>query len=353
MRSDPVCVTHTKAIWHAAGALAAVLFAAWAAPRLLDALAILLFSVTFGLVLDAPVSALERHKVPRPLATLLVVTVVLAGFVGLAVVALPPVVDQASMLLDDPDRVASDLAIAANRVGDALPFDVQVTPDQVDPRALFNNGSASRAAMSTGHGVTILAISFFTAMWAVASPNSLASRLLSFFPHRRRHRVAAVTAATVRTLRSWLIGQMILCASIGVGTWLILTALGVRYAALFALLAAFCEAIPTYGVLLAGIPPALTILSSTEPRRIIWFLLAVAVLQQLEDRALVPLVMRRSVNVHPALIGVALVIGGSLFGMLGLIFAVPLMGTVFALLDEFQADAQPAPVPAELPPATP
>lgn len=134
----------------------------------------------------------------------------------------------------------------------------------------------------------------------------------------------------------WMQGQLILAVIVGVLVYLGLTVLGMKYALLLALLAAFFELIPVFGPILAEIPALILAFGSGG----LTFMLLIAgfylVVQQFESQLLYPLVVRKVVGVPPLLVILALVVGARLAGFLGILLSVPLA----AALREYVSDLE-------------
>ena len=123
-------------------------------------------------------------------------------------------------------------------------------------------------------------------------------------------------------LGGWLRGQITLMFLVGLLTYLGLLALGVEYALPLALIAGLLEVIPVIGPIIAAIP-ALVVGFGMAPWMGIWVLVLYLVVQQFENSLLVPNVMGRAVGFSPLATLVFLFIGGQLFGLGGVILAIP------------------------------
>lgn len=131
-------------------------------------------------------------------------------------------------------------------------------------------------------------------------------------------------------------GQLLLALIIGVLVYLGLTILGVKYALLLAILAAFAELVPVVGPVLAAIP-AIAI-AFTDGGTSLGFMVVAfyIIIQQFENHLMYPLVVNKVVGVPPLLVILGLIIGAKLFGFLGILLSVP----VAAALMEFVKDVE-------------
>jgi predicted PurR-regulated permease PerM len=145
------------------------------------------------------------------------------------------------------------------------------------------------------------------------------------------HRVAEKVSA-------WLAGQLLLGAIIGTTAAIGLGIMGVPYFYVLALIAGVGELIPMIGPILAAIP-AIAVAFSESPALAIAVAVFFVVQQQVENHVLVPRVMSRQVGVSAVVVIVALLIGGSLLGIVGAILAVPTAAILQVLLQELFVEA--------------
>jgi len=140
-------------------------------------------------------------------------------------------------------------------------------------------------------------------------------------------------------LGQWLKGQFRLSAAVGFLVWLglsILTLFGVHIPdiLILAIIAALTESVPIIGPVLASVAAILDVMvNNSGILPVIGVILVFVVVQQLENNILVPLIMNKALGVSPLAIFISILIGGSLFGAVGAILAIPLT-VVIGLLAE-------------------
>ncbi|MDI7275278.1 MAG: AI-2E family transporter, partial [Anaerolineae bacterium] len=128
-------------------------------------------------------------------------------------------------------------------------------------------------------------------------------------------------------LGAYIRGQLVVAAVVGVLTTVSLFALGVDFAILLGFFAFVGDLIPTLGPILAAIPTVI-IAALERPILGLWALLALIAVQQFESILIGPRVVGSIVRLTPAVIIVLLVIGGQLWGFIGLLIVVPLFALV-------------------------
>jgi len=172
-----------------------------------------------------------------------------------------------------------------------------------------------------------LLLILFTALYIGAEPHLYYKGLLHLVPRPARPRANEVLTAIGMTLRKWLLSQLVLMAVIGVITTIGLSLLGVKAALSLGIIAGLLEFIPMLGPLLSAIPAvAMGFLDS--PEKALFVALLYTGVQFLENHILVPLLMKRGVDLPPVVTLIGLSLMALVFGFLGMLVAVPFLAAV-------------------------
>ena len=173
--------------------------------------------------------------------------------------------------------------------------------------------------------------SFFAVLFMIAYMLIDAERLRNLFlliypPEVRGERRRTLKRVASR-MSSWLSGQLLLSAIIGISTFVGLVMLGIPYAIPLSIIAAVGELIPVIGPTIGAVPVlAIALLHSKWQ---FWaYLVFAVVLQKAENLFIVPRVMSKKVDISPLAVFIAFMIGGSLLGILGAIMAIPVAAIV-------------------------
>ena len=169
--------------------------------------------------------------------------------------------------------------------------------------------------------------------WATNRP--VPARVLAARPPRSG--VAGHGAHLRAARRAGSAARSLLCVIIGVMSWVGLTAIGVPYAAVLALIAGIMEAVPNIGPIIAAVP-AVMVAALYSPVQAVAVLVLYLVIQQLENYVIVPRVMSRAVELHPLAVLLALMVGGELMGVLGAVLAVPVTAAISVIVDEIRSE---------------
>jgi predicted PurR-regulated permease PerM len=296
------------------------------------------------------VRAVERQKIlpvgtrrfPRWLAILTLYLTLLITLVGLGFAVVPPLVKQGQALWTRlPDLFARGQQFLVER---GL-IDHELTMSEALQKAPTGVLGAGGDAVTTVVGavfglaggvfgvVTILILTFYM----LVESDTIFRRFVRLFPVEQRLRVATVSSDISVKVSAWLGGQLLLGAIIGttatIGLWL----LGVPYFFVLGLLAGIGELIPMVGPILSAIP-AIIVALTVSPGMALGVGAFFLAQQQFENHLLVPKLMERQVGVSAVTVIIALLVGGSLLGIVGALLAVPTAAVLQVIFDELTPD---------------
>ncbi|MEH3036116.1 MAG: AI-2E family transporter [Sphingomonas adhaesiva] len=200
---------------------------------------------------------------------------------------------------------------------------VQSVLDTISP-----DGSSVASVMQSAFGMlttslTGLVLAVLGGIYFAASPSEYYRGTLALLPRAARRRTGKAARETARTLRNWLLGQLVSMAATFTAVLIGLKVIGVPSALALAIVAGMLEFIPLVGPFLGAVPALLIALTvGVEP--FMWTAGSFFVWQQIEGNAMAPLVMRYAVSIPPALTLFALFLFGSMFGIFGVILGGPL-----------------------------
>jgi len=303
------------------------LAAMWLIASLGEVLVMIPLAVLVAVVLSVFVNWLERKGVKRGLAALLSLVGVLLVVGGVLAITIPPLVTELSQFLANLPSTAEGLR--ARLSGSPEIYDAIVNAIE---RLRRNPAEVLSGALEFGFNVASVIFAgvllLTLALYFLIDGDRVRAAVLRFTPRQYRARVEASLDGTAEVIRAYFIGQTIVSSIFAVFMFLLLTVLGVPYAAVFAALAFFLDAIPNIGATLANVIPATVALATRGLTTALVVVGAVLVYQQIENNIIQPRVLSRRLNVPPVLTLIAILVGGKLLGVLGVILAIPLAGTL-------------------------
>ena len=167
----------------------------------------------------------------------------------------------------------------------------------------------------------------FTAIYFAVNPGMYKRGIVALVPRNKSQRMTEVMEATAYTLRYWLLGQGITMVTVGVLTAVGLWIAGIPLAPLLGVIAGLLEFIPFIGPIAAAIPGVLIALTLGW-NRALYAVIVYLIVQQAEGHIIIPLIQKKVVELPPALIILAVIAMGLLFGLLGALVATPLAAVV-------------------------
>ena len=184
-------------------------------------------------------------------------------------------------------------------------------------------GHAQSAVGTTASVLANTLVVMFLGLLFSFHPSGYRDGLVLLVRPSSRQRVAAVLDEMGDVLRSWLVGQLIRIVLMGVCVWLALYLMGIPGAFLLGAQAGASNFVPYLGPILAGIPIGLVAMPLGFSK-LIWAIGIYTVIQSIEGYVIGPLIQRQTAELSPAWTLVAIVLFGSLFGVMGIALAVPL-----------------------------
>lgn len=275
------------------------------------------------LLRDAAVFLARHSPLPHGAALAVVILGLAAAVALMALLVGTRIMSQVEELVRSlPQAVAQvEAALRQRSWGNFL---LEAMPS-ADDRPSWNvmgalGGTVSTAVGVIGNLVVVLTVAVFLAV----DPGLYRRGLMHLVPKHRRARAAAVLDAAGRALGRWLVGQLLAMSFVavltGTGLWL----LGIPFALTLGLTAGLLDFIPYVGPVLAAVPAVLLALTQT-PTEGVYTVLLFVVIQQVEGNVLMPLIQKRATDLPPALTILSVVGFGVLFGLLGVLFATPLL----------------------------
>lgn len=316
------------------------LLAAYTLVASIRIIVVLLIAIIIASAMRPIVDAMTRRRIPIGIAILLVY-VALALILGVIfVAALPPVVSQVTLYFENEGRLAYRIILAQrwieSSLGNVLNEDVTlVDPVQIrDAVSVFiqqiRDGMPSfldNISSSIGEAILIFVIG---AYW-LTSHEKAARFVQQLAPPSYRDNVQRVINDIETTLGSYVRGVFLVSLISGVLNFGLLQLLSVPNALTIGLTTAITTTIPMIGGLI-GLIAAVLITLVSEPQYLVIVLVVCFGVQQLESYVFAPRIMSNSVGLDPLLVILYTSIGFVLFGIIGALIAVPIMGVIHILL---------------------
>lgn len=312
-------------------------------------LSLVVIPITIALILAAALSPVTRklrsRKFPPALAavTALLGSVVIIG--GVMTMIVNAVRSQWSQLADSAVEGFHEL----QAMFDGMPW--QVTSDQIESfkqaaikfLTSSNFGSSAIAGISaTGTFLTGLVLMFVVLFFFLKDGAQIWEFLLRPFNGAAYARGKRVGDKTVSVLGHYIRGTASVAAVDAIGIWLGLVIIGVPLALPLAFFVFLSSFVPLVGATVAGILAALVALVSNGPGPALLVIGVVILVNQLEGNFLQPVLMGRSLSLHPLVIMLALTAGTITAGILGAVLSVPIAAVIWGIMNVWDGPNTPA-----------
>jgi predicted PurR-regulated permease PerM len=285
----------------------------------------------------------------------------------LAAVVVPPIVTGVDNLSQDVPRYVTDLRefVEKNERLRQIDQDYDITGKlQTEAEQLPGRvGDAAGLLSDIGLGLVnstfaLLTILVLTAFILGGWPQ-WREGILNLLPTERHVQIERVGERIANAVAGYVAGALLIAVIAGTSSFIVMTILGVPFAAPLAVFAGLMSLIPLIGATIAAVVIGVVTLFNDFPTvTIIWAIWAV-VYQQIENNLVQPQIQRRTVNVQPFVVLVAVLFGQTLLGVLGALVAIPIAASIQITIREWwsyrqdlraQAESTPEPPPT-MPPA--
>jgi predicted PurR-regulated permease PerM len=315
---------------------------------------LLLFAVVIfvALVLNTPISWLQRKGVKRGLAVVLVMMAFIGVLGGLVTLMLPLILSQSNELAAKAPGYGRNIEVHIHQLEQRYPALDKVIPETdvvLSELEQYVRPAASWLLLNTVSLVGklfLFIIGILLTIFIVSNPAPLVAGVLGATPARHREAMWRTMIRVRGQMAAWAKATIIMGVITGVSTGVFLHFVGVQPALLFGALAAFGELVPNIGPVIVA-TPALFVAAGEGPTTFLYALAAILFVQQIESNVLVPFIMGTQMELHPLSIIFFALAMGSLFGIAGAILAVPTAAAIKIIYDEFYLRPNHVPV-AEL-----
>lgn len=338
-------------IWLVVGALPGT---AGGFAAVLGALSPFAGGIALAYVLDIPTrfyaeKLFRGKRAPAIVLAYLTFIVVLAAVIGLI---LPQLVQSISTFVNALpgylDSAAASLGALLERFNADTDLTATLTANLENSGERFQEtaanmmstvaGAAAAGAAGAAGRVLDAFVSLAASIYLLAEKEPLlkACRALlrALFPPHAAAGVLLVFQLANRTFSGYIGGQLLDALLVGVETFIAMLILRLNYAPMIAVLVAVTNIIPIAGPYIGAIPSALLLLLSGEPLQALIFCILILVVQQVDGNFIAPRILGGATGISGLWVLVAIIVGGGLFGIVGMVVGVPVMAVLAALLKQ-------------------
>ena len=305
------------------------------------------FAAGLVFLLEPAVRAFERLRIHRILATILAFVLLAVLIIAVLAVVFPTVRSQALELGQSLPTLYVDVIDWMRETGARFGVDVDTLLSQEtieewlnDPanqetiqQIVFGFGAgAGQVIRGVTESLVILFLAPVLAIYVLIDLDRFKKTSVELTPPKYQEEVAYVGGEVGGALGSFVRGQLLVAFIVGVASSIGMWIIDLPFWLLIGILAGFLNLIPFLGPIVGGALAVLVALLNGDPWQAVWAVVIFVIIQQIDNHIITPMIQRTRVQLSPLVIVLALVIGGSVAGLLGVLIAVPLTAAIRILV---------------------
>jgi predicted PurR-regulated permease PerM len=305
-----------------------------------DVLIILFMAIIIASAVGPFANWLEQRKIPRLLGVLVLYLALFGLLVFLLSLVVPFISLEIGQLTQALPKFISNLSGALEKAQQTTTshyFDffseIQNLLDGFSQFLQISAGSALNLVINIFGGVlsfaAVIVISFYLSVMRQGTVGFIKSVL----PAKYEDYVLSLWKRAEHKVGRWLQGQLLLALSVGLFVFIGLSLLNVKYALLLGIVAMILEIVPIVGPVVSAIPGVILAFAQS-PVLGVWVLVFYVAVQQIEAHVLTPLILGKTLGLNPVTVIIALLIGGTLAGIIGILLSVPVAVVIVEILDD-------------------
>lgn len=280
---------------------------------------------------------MTKLKVNKRTSSLIIILIVVGLIIGGITVMLPSFVDELASVGDVFDNVEKFY----NNIADK--FNLNSIPGI---NSIYNsivekgNGLLTSVSdnlldyiLESSSKILSLAVIPIIIYYFMCDGDRLFSRMMLILPTNKREVTQNIVMDINKVLKRYISGQLYLCGIIGILTFILLLSLQIKFPLWIAIFNALFNIIPYFGPIF-GMVPAVIVALMISPAKALWVLIGMILIQQIEGNILSPKITGDSIEMHPFVIIVLLLIGDKFGGFIGMIVVVPIAVVIKVLYDD-------------------
>lgn len=286
-----------------------------------------------------------------PLTVALSYIIVFGILAAVLIIVIPKAADSVKLLFDNFESYYNSAAKWATEFWEGLNLSDEVTARAVeisskilDNIEAFTTELAPKLLGYTFNAVSTVAdilLAFAFSIYAILDKNRLLAHsrrfVRSVFSEKNSEKILEVFSYANLTFRGYFAGQITSCTIIGILCYIGMRIMNLPFPEMISVFIAVFAMIPILGPWLSTVPSAFIILmtSPDKPELVLYFVLMIIIIQQIDNNLVYPRVVGDAVGLSSAWVLGAVILGSGLFGIVGLIFAVPVTAVLYRLLADW------------------
>ncbi len=316
----------------------ATLLLAYCAYLVRSAILLVVVSVFLAAGFDPAIRRIEHFGPSRGQAVAIMFVTALIAVTAFVFAVASPLVEQVTNLVTDFPTYVQAISEGNPQVRDfvqdnQIPERVREATQNIPSAVSSSFGSVLGVAGSILGGLFSLITVLVLTIYFLLSFSRLREGTLRLIPQSRRARAQQLADPIIGKIGSYIEGQIVIALLSGVLAFLFLTVLGVPFSIALALWVFLAGLVPLVGATIGAVPAVIVAFFSSVGVGIavvVYFL----IYQQVENYLVAPRIMNAAVDVSPAAVLLAALIGGTLLGFIGALMAIPVAASIKLITQE-------------------
>ncbi len=293
-----------------------------------------IFALAISILFNPAINFLQRRKIPRFLASIIVYLSIFGIFIFLIYLMIPLFTSEISQFLKSFPSYFEKISPPLKGLGFQSFQNINEFIRSLNDTLQKMAGSIFNIIFAIFGGFFSFLFVFTTAFFISMEEKSMEKVLMLTFPKRYEAYVLDLWARCENKISGWFGARVLASLFVGLLLYFSLLIFNVKYPALLGLFAAVFNFIPYVGPITTGIL-LFIIVAPTAFLKSIFVVITFIIIQHIESSFLSPFLMKKIMGVPPALVLISLIVGAKLWGFLGALLAIPLFGILFEFLREF------------------
>lgn len=317
--------------------LVLVITSLWLLIRLASILLVLVVALLIVGTLSPVVAWLEAHRFRRSLAIVCVFGMVTLLSILIVTITIPSILSQAAALLEREPAFRAGLADRIAQFHGTAPFAEWLRTLRYNVPFSHLGAAAFTYSLRVFKVAAYSMSAIFLALYIMIDRDRLRGGLFALIPRSKHMLLSRIMLNLETIVGAYIRGQLVTCFLIGAFTFILLRACGVENAMALAVFAAVADVLPYVGAFLS-IGPAVLAALGHSPAAAIIVLLAMLAYEECESRVLVPRIYGRALRLPSSVVLFALMVGGTLLGLIGALLALPFAAMIMMLIEELRLE---------------
>ncbi len=297
-------------------------------------LLLVLFGLIISVLFDPAIDFFQRRRIPRPIATVALYLFVF-GLIALTIYGTAPLfINEIQRFSQLFPRYFETLAPSLAGLGISAFSDSQSFINAVAGGVAKFSSNLFSALFVIFGGIFSTFFVITIAIFLSLEERSVERFISVLFPKRYEALALDLLARAQKKVSAWFLTRIFSCLFVGTLVYISLLLFNVQYPFSLGLFSGILNFIPMVGPLVMGSFIALLVALDSFPKAV-FVVLTFILIQQIEGSVLLPLLTKKFIGISPVLVLISLAIGGTLWGVMGAILAIPLAGILFEFLRDF------------------